>query len=82
MRTELRWGVGCLVGSAALTGMLILVLLVAATLQPPAWVQVIVGLALVAGGGLLTWLVVSALGQSRAREEMKPHPVPPPDETP
>jgi len=80
MRQELRWGVGCLVGSVALTGMVIFVLLVAATLQPPAWVQVVLGVALVVGGGLLTWLVTSALGQSRQREASRPRPVPSPDE--
>ena len=67
MRPELRWTVGCLVGAAALVGALILVLLVTLALQPPGWVQVTIGVALVAGGAALAWLVASALGQSRAR---------------
>ena len=61
----LRWTLGCLVGAAAVVGLLILVLLVALALQPPAWVQVLVGVALVAGGATLAWLVASALGRSR-----------------
>lgn len=77
---EARWGFGCLVGAAALTGIAILMLLVAATLQPPAWLQVVLGVGLVAGGGVLTWLVVSALGQTRARDERGPRPVSPPEE--
>jgi phosphate/sulfate permease len=67
MRSELRWTVGCLVGAAAVVGALILVLLVTLALQPPEWVQVVVGVGLVAGGAALAWLVASALGQSRAR---------------
>jgi phosphate/sulfate permease len=67
MRPELRWTLGCLVGAAALTGSLILALLVALALQPPTWIQVVVGVALAAGGAVLAWLVASALGQSRSR---------------
>jgi hypothetical protein len=67
MRSELRWTVGCLVGAAAVVGALILVLLVTLALQPPEWLQVAVGVGLVAGGAALAWLVASALGQSRAR---------------
>jgi hypothetical protein len=67
MRPELRWTLGCLVGAAALTGSLILALLVALALQPPTWIQVVVGVGLAAGGAVLAWLVASALGQSRSR---------------
>jgi predicted benzoate:H+ symporter BenE len=67
LEPALRWTLGCLVGAAALVGTLILVLLVTLALQPPAWVQVLAGIALVGGGALLAWLVASALGQSRSR---------------
>ena len=76
LQDQMRWTFGCLVGAAAMIGTLILVFLVAITLSPPVWVQVVLGLGLVAGGGTLTWLVVSALGQSRSiRTEMGPRPI-------
>lgn len=82
MSDRYRWGLGCVVGAAAITGTVILVLLAALAFEPPEWVQVVMGLGLVAGGGFLTWLVVSALGQARPREPEPPgpRPVPPPGE--
>ncbi|HEV3473265.1 MAG TPA: hypothetical protein VG408_08695 [Actinomycetota bacterium] len=78
LRAEVRWTLGCLVGTAAMIGTLILVLLVAIALRPPVWVQVALGVGLAIGGGALTWLVVAALGQARAaREDTGPHSVPP-----
>lgn len=78
MSAEVRWTLGCLVGAAAMIGTLILVLLVAIALRPPVWMQVVLGVGLVIGGGALTWLVVSALGQARAaRAETGPRSVPP-----
>ena len=78
LRAEVRWTLGCLVGAAAMIGTLILVLLVAFALRPPVWMQVMLGVGLAIGGGALTWLVVSALGQARAaREEQGPRRVPP-----
>ena len=67
-RPEVRWTVGILIGLAATTGMLIFVLLVAIALEPPAWLQVVLGVALVAGGGILTWLVATALGRLDAAD--------------
>jgi hypothetical protein len=67
MRPEIRWTLGCLVGAAALVGVLVLVLLVTLALQPSEWIQVVAGLGLVGGGALLAWLVASALDRSRAR---------------
>jgi phosphate/sulfate permease len=69
MRPEVRWTLGCLVAAAAVAGLGILVLLVAIALQPPPWVQVLIGVALAGGGAFLAWLVASALGQSRARRD-------------
>ena len=62
---EVRWGVGILVSSAAVTGILILVFLVAIALTPPTWVQVLLGVGLAIGGALFAWLIASALGQRK-----------------
>lgn len=67
MRTEVRWTLGCLVGAAAVVGTFMLALLVTLALEPPEWVQILVGLVLTAGGAVLAWLVATALGQSRRR---------------
>jgi hypothetical protein len=64
-RPEVRWGLGCLLGAIAMMGTLILLLLVVLALQPPAWVQVVLGVALTIGGAALAWLIASALGQAR-----------------
>ena len=69
MSPEVRWGVGCLVGVAAITGMLILLMYIAFTFEPPLWVQLILAVGLTIGGGLLTWIVVTALGESKARSQ-------------
>jgi len=69
---EVRWGVGCLVGATAITGVLILLMYVAFTFEPPLWVQLVLAAGLTVGGGLLTWLVVTALGQSKARPQSHP----------
>jgi threonine/homoserine/homoserine lactone efflux protein len=71
MKPEVSWTLGCLVGAAALVGVLILVLLVTLALQPPEWAQVVVGIGLVAGGAVLAWLVASALGRSRSRDRTR-----------
>ena len=79
MSPEVRWTLGCLVGTAAMIGTLILVLLVAIALRPPVWMQVLLGIGLAIGGGALTWLVVAALGEARARDK-GPRGLPPSDE--
>ena len=62
---EVRWGVGILVSSAAVVGILILVFLVAIALTPPTWVQVALGVALAVGGAAFAWLIAHALGQRK-----------------
>ena len=74
-RPEVRFGLGCLVATAAIAGSLILVFLVAFALQPPAWVQVVLGVALIGGGAVLGLLVANALGSGR-RDPPRPRPVP------
>ena len=68
MRPEVRWVIGVIVGLTAMVGLLILVVLVAIALEPPEWVQIVMGVILVGVACLLTWLVASALEQrDRAR---------------
>ena len=62
---EIRWTVGCLVGALATIGILILVALVAIALEPPTWVQVVLGAGLACGGAVFAWLIASALGERR-----------------
>ena len=64
-----QWGVGCLVGAVALIGVVLLSALLAFALQPPTWVQIVVGVALALGGAVLTWLVATAWGRGRAERE-------------
>ncbi len=68
LRPEVRWGLGCLVASLALGGVLILVLLIAIALRPPVWLQVVLGIGLVVGATLLAWVVAVALGGSGRRD--------------
>lgn len=70
-RPELRWTFGCLVAFVGMTGLVILVFLVALALQPPEWVQVLVGIGLACGGAILAWLVAAALRQSRSTEGIR-----------
>lgn len=67
MRSELRWGVGCLVAAAAMVGAVILLMYLAFTFDLPVWAQMLLGVGLTLGGALLAWLVVSALSQSRQK---------------
>jgi membrane protein implicated in regulation of membrane protease activity len=63
MSSEMRWVIGVVVGLTAMVGLMILVALVSIALEPPAWLQIIMGIVLVGVACLLTWLVASALGQ-------------------
>lgn len=72
MSPEARWGFGCLVAAAALVGSLVLVFVIAFLLDPPEWVQVLLGIGLVLEGALLAWLVASALGRARGAARRGP----------
>jgi threonine/homoserine/homoserine lactone efflux protein len=69
MSPEAKWGVGCLVGAAAMVGFVILLMYVAFTFDLPEWAQIALGVGLTIGGGLLSWLVVTALSQNRQRTD-------------
>ena len=63
-----KWMVGCAVAGAATIGVGILVFLVALALQPPVWVQVVLGAGLALGAAIFTWLVASAWRPSDGRD--------------
>ena len=67
MSPEVKWGVGCLVSAAAMTSLVILLMYIAFTFDLPVWAQIMLGVGLTCGGGVLSWLVVAALSQSRSR---------------
>jgi hypothetical protein len=67
MSDEVRWGLGCLIAAAAMTGFVILLMYVAFTFDLPEWAQILLGVGLTLGGGLLTWLIFTATGQSRPK---------------
>lgn len=79
---EARWGVGCLVAAAAMMGLVILLMYVAFTFDLPIWAQIALGFGLTLGGGLLSWLVVSALGQNRQKSAEHPPVTAVPDDSP
>jgi len=56
----MRWFVAFAVGGAATIGIVILVFLVALALQPPVWVQIVLGSVLAVGAAIFTWLVAKA----------------------
>jgi len=57
----LRWGLASLVACIALAGFLILILVVAVALQPPDWLQLIIGVFLALGSAGLAWLIAASL---------------------
>ena len=69
--TAVRWGIGCLVGAVALIGVLLLSALISFYLQPPAWVQVVLGVVLALGAVVLAWLVATAWGRSALSNETR-----------
>lgn len=71
----MRWTVSLLVGLASMVGLLILVVLVSLALEPPTWLQVVLGVALVVGGGAMGWVVYLALGSTDSRESSGPRSV-------
>jgi hypothetical protein len=56
-----RWVAAGVVAAAALLGLLILVAIVAYALQPPGWLQMVLGVAMAAGAAVFAWLLAAAL---------------------
>jgi ABC-type Na+ efflux pump permease subunit len=56
-----RWVTAGIVAAAALLGFAVLAAILAFMLEPPGWVQTILGLAMVAAAVFFAWLLASAL---------------------
>ena len=67
MRPEVRWTIGAVVGLTAMVGLMILVVLVSLALEPPAWLQIVMGVGLVGIAAVLAWLVAAGLDQRDKR---------------
>ncbi len=57
---------GCLLGSAALIGLMVITAVIVFAFEPPAWVRVVLGLAITAGALGLGLLVVKAIESSKS----------------
>ena len=57
----MRWVTAAFVAAAALLGLVVLVAILAFALQPPGWVQMLLGVAMAGGAVFFAWLVASAL---------------------
>ncbi len=67
LRPEVRWTAGCLIAGAALAGLVILVLVIAYVLQPPTWLQIVLGVVLALGGAAFAVLIAQALARTPGR---------------
>lgn len=56
-----RWVTAGIVAAAALLGLAVLVSIIAFALQPPGWLQMVLGVGMVAGAVFFAWLLASAL---------------------
>ncbi|MDQ4124486.1 MAG: hypothetical protein M3134_02650 [Actinomycetota bacterium] len=61
-----RWVTAGIVAAAALLGLAVLVTIVVYALQPPGWLQTVLGLAMAAGAVFFAWLLASALRKDDA----------------
>ena len=61
-----RWVAAGIVAASALLGLVVLVAMIAYVLEPPVWLQTVLGLALAAGAVFFAWLLASALRKDDA----------------
>lgn len=62
----IRWVAAGVVAAAALLGLVVLVAMIAYALQPPGWLQMVLGVAMAAGACFFAWLLASALRKDDA----------------
>ncbi|MDQ3915036.1 MAG: hypothetical protein M3323_06840 [Actinomycetota bacterium] len=63
----MRWATAAFLAAAALLGLVVLVAILTFALEPPAWVQMVMGVAMAAGAVFFWWLVTSALRKDDAQ---------------
>ncbi len=59
----MRWVTAAFLAAAALVGLVVLAAILTFALQPPGWLQVVLGVVMAAGAAFFAWLVASALGK-------------------
>ncbi|HEV2756947.1 MAG TPA: hypothetical protein VG318_14365 [Actinomycetota bacterium] len=57
----MRWVAAAFLAGAALLGLLVLASILAFALDPPVWIQVVLGVVMACGAVFFAWLVQSAL---------------------
>ena len=57
----MRWVTAGIVAAAALLGLAVLAVYIVFALEPPGWLQVVLGVGMVAGAVFFAWLLASAL---------------------
>ena len=62
----MRWVAAGIVAAAALLGLVVLVAMIFYALQPPGWLQIVLGVARVGGTVFFAWLLASALRKDDA----------------
>lgn len=61
-----RWVAAGIVAAAALLGLVVLVTMIVYVLQPPGWLQTVLGVGMAAGAVVFAWLLASALRKDDA----------------
>ncbi len=67
----MRWVAAGIVAAAALLGLAVLVAMIAYALQPPGWLQMVLGVLMVAGTVFFAWLLASALRSDDAARSQR-----------
>ena len=62
----MRWAAAGIVAGAALLGLVVLVAIIVYALQPPGWLQMVLGVAMATGAAFFAWLLASALRKDDA----------------
>lgn len=56
-----RWVTAAFLAAAALLGLVVLAAILTFALQPPGWLQIVIGVVMAGGAAFFAWLIASAL---------------------